>query len=57
MKGDNNKLRERKTSVSSLLCGLKKNIRDKMELSCSASAIHYFIKKKGYKGSYTTVKL
>lgn len=27
-----------------------------MELNCSASSIFYFIKKKGYKGGYTTVK-
>lgn len=51
-----NQLRERKTSVPSLLCGFEEIIRDKMELSCSASAIYYFIKKKGYKRSYTTVK-
>ncbi len=49
-------LRERRTTVPSLLLGFEEIIRDKLELNCSASSIYYFIEKKGYKSSYTTVK-
>lgn len=56
IKGNMDQLKERKSSVSHLLCGFEEIIRDKLELSCSAASIYYFIKKKGYKGGYTTVK-
>jgi len=56
MKGDLDHLKERRPSAPSLLCGFEEIIKDKLELNCSASAIYYFIEKKGYKGSYTTVK-
>ncbi|EAH0639483.1 IS21 family transposase [Listeria monocytogenes] len=49
-------LRKRRTTAPSLLLGFEEIIRDKLELNCSASSIYYFIEKKGYKGSYTTVK-
>lgn len=49
-------LRERRTTVPSLLLGFEDIIRDKLKLNCSARSIYYFIEKKGYKGSYTTVK-
>lgn len=49
-------LRERRTTVPPLLLGFEEIIRDKLELNCSASSIYYFIEKRGYKGSYTTVK-
>lgn len=55
-KGTIDQVKKRKSSVSPLLDGFEEMIRDKMELSCSASSIYYFIKKKGYKGGYTTVK-
>ncbi|EPR5052049.1 IS21 family transposase, partial [Listeria monocytogenes] len=54
--GDLNKLRERKPSVPPLLHGFEEIIRDKLELNCSAASIFYFLGKKGYKGSYTTIK-
>lgn len=44
MKGNINQLRKRQSSVSPLLCGFEEIIRDKLELSCSASSIYYFIK-------------
>lgn len=47
LEGTIDQLRERKTSVSPLLSGFEEIIRDKLELSCSASSIYYFIKKKG----------
>lgn len=49
-------LRERRPAVPPLLLGFEEIIRDKLELNCSASSIYYFIEKKGYKGSFTTVK-
>ncbi|MEB7922084.1 IS21 family transposase [Enterococcus faecalis] len=55
-RGDIDQVKKRKSSVSPLLDGFEEMIKDKMELSCSASSIYYFIKKKGYKGGYTTVK-
>lgn len=55
-KGTIDQVKKRKSSVSPLLDGFEEMIKDKMELSCSASSIYYFIKKKGYKGGYTTVK-
>ncbi|EAF2073952.1 IS21 family transposase, partial [Listeria monocytogenes] len=54
--GDLDKLRERKPSVPPLLHGFEEIIRDKLELNCSAASIFYFLGKKGYKGSYTTIK-
>ncbi|EAD4802841.1 IS21 family transposase, partial [Listeria innocua] len=56
LKGDLDKLRERKPSVPPLLHGFEEIIRDKLELNCSAASIFYFLGKKGYKGSYTTIK-
>ncbi|EOV3185284.1 IS21 family transposase [Enterococcus faecalis] len=55
-RGDIDQVKKRKSFVSPLLDGFEEMIKDKMELSCSASSIYYFIKKKGYKGGYTTVK-
>ena len=55
-KGIVNQVKKRKSSVSPLLGGFEEMIKEKMELSCSASSIYYFIKKKGYNGGYTTVK-
>ncbi|MBF0825857.1 IS21 family transposase [Enterococcus faecalis] len=55
-RGDIDQVKKRKSSVSPLLDGFEEMIKDKLELSCSASSIYYFIKKKGYKGGYTTVK-
>lgn len=55
-KGNIDQLKKRKPSNSPLLSGFEEIIRDKLELSCSASSIYYFIKKMGYKGGYTTVK-
>ncbi|ECP7754143.1 IS21 family transposase, partial [Listeria monocytogenes] len=54
--GDLDKLRERKPSVPPLLHGFEEIIRDKLELNCSAASIFYFLGKKDYKGSYTTIK-
>ncbi|EJD1770024.1 IS21 family transposase [Listeria monocytogenes] len=54
--GDLDKHRERKPSVPPLLHGFEEIIRDKLELNCSAASIFYFLGKKGYKGSYTTIK-
>lgn len=54
--GDLDKLRERKPSAPPLLHGFEEIIRDKLELNCSAASIFYFLGKKGYKGSYTTIK-
>lgn len=56
VEGKIDQVRERQSFVSPLLFGFEEIIRDKLELSCSASSIYYFIKKKGYKGGYTTVK-
>ena len=55
-KGNIDQLKKRKSSSSPLLSGFEEIIRDKLELSCSASSIYYFIKKLGYTGGYTTVK-
>ena len=49
-------IKKRQSSAPLLLSGFEEIIKDKMELSCSASSIYYFIKKKGYQGGYTTVK-
>lgn len=54
-KGNIDQLKKRKSSSSPLLSGFEEIIRDKLELSCSASSIYYFIKKMGYTGGYTTV--
>lgn len=51
-KGNSEQVKKRKSSVSPLLDGFEEMIKNKMELSCSASSIYYFIKKKGYKGDY-----
>lgn len=40
----------------SLLDNFKEIINEKLALNCSAKSIYYFITKKGYKGSYTTVR-
>ncbi|EPJ2115398.1 hypothetical protein ACTFAI_003049, partial [Listeria monocytogenes] len=42
LKGDLDKLRERKPSVPPLLHGFEEIIRDKLELNCSAASIFYF---------------
>ncbi len=44
-KGNIDQLKKRKSSSSPLLSGFEEIIRDKLELSCSASSIYYFIKK------------
>lgn len=46
----------KRQTAPSLLERFKPIIADKLELGCSAKAIFYFIEKKGYEGSYTTVK-
>lgn len=40
----------------SLLDNYKEIINEKLEIGCTATAIHGFIKKKGFKGSYSIVK-
>lgn len=55
-KGEVEQIKKRQSSAPLLLSGFEEIIKDKMELSCSASSIYYFIKKKGYQGGYTTVK-
>lgn len=40
---------KRQSSAPLLLSGFEEIIKDKMELSCSASSIYYFIKKKDIK--------
>ena len=42
-KGNIDQLKKRKSSSSPLLSGFEEIIRDKLELSCSASSIYYFI--------------
>lgn len=42
-------LRERRTTVPSLLLGFEDIIRDKLKLNCSARSIYYFIEKKDTK--------
>ncbi|KAJ86936.1 hypothetical protein [Enterococcus faecalis] len=55
-KGNSEQIKKRKSSVSPLLDGFEEMIKNKLELSYSASSIYYFIKKKRYKDGYTTVK-
>lgn len=56
MNGNIAEVKKRQSTIPPLLSGFEEIIKDKMELNCSASSIFYFIKKKGYKGGYTTVK-
>ncbi|WP_347251234.1 hypothetical protein P8F76_13605 (plasmid) [Enterococcus faecalis] len=41
-RGDIDQVKKRKSSVSPLLDGFEEMIKDKLELSCSASSIYYF---------------
>ena len=45
-KGNIDQLKKRKSSSSPLLSGFEEIIRDKLELSCSASSIYYTLLKK-----------
>jgi transposase len=48
--------KERRNSTPPMLNGFEAIIKEKLQLNCSAKSIFYFLQKKGYSGSYTTVK-
>ena len=50
------KLKQRRRPKSTLLDDYKEIIKEKLALGCTAMSIYYLISKKGYSGSYTTVK-
>lgn len=50
------KLKQSRRPKSTLLDDYKEIIKEKLALGCTAMSIYYFISKKGYSGSYTTVK-
>ena len=50
------KLKQRRRPKSTLLDDYKEIIKEKLSLGCTAMSIYYLISKKGYSGSYTTVK-
>jgi Transposase and inactivated derivatives len=49
-------LTQKRRPKSTLLDDYKEIINDKLTLGCTGMSIYYFICKKGYKGSYITVK-
>lgn len=49
-------LTQKRRPKSTLLDDYTEIINDKLALGCTAMSIYYFICKKGYKGSYVTVK-
>ncbi|MDR2834157.1 MAG: IS21 family transposase [Streptococcaceae bacterium] len=56
IEGQLEKVKERRTSTPPLLKEFEEIIKAKLALNCSGTSIYYFLQKKGYKGSYTTVK-
>ena len=50
------KLKQSRRPKSTLLDDYEEIIKEKLTLGCTAMSIYYFISKKGYSGSYTTVK-
>jgi len=49
-------LTQKRRPKSTLLDDYKETINDKLALGCTGMSIYYFICKKGYEGSYITVK-
>lgn len=56
LEGKLDKLKQRRRPKSTLLDDYKEIIKEKLALGCTAMSIYYLISKKGYSGSYTTVK-
>lgn len=56
MNADSATLTDMKQSRPSILDDYKQIIDEKLEMQCSAASIFKFIRKKGYPGSYSTVK-
>ena len=56
LEGKLEELKQKRRVTSTLLDDYKEIINEKLALGCTGMSIYYFICKKGYKGSYVTVK-